>query len=665
MDTPLIMVFLGMSLVIFSAGIIGPALAWQRPRLANGIGAAAAMAGAALGLTAAFGLLAGGATIDYSLSKQVFDGNIAIRLDGLAAFFLVPVFLLLLVTAGYAAGYLRRSEAPHWIAFNLLAASMVLVIIAANSLLFLVGWELMSLSSFLLVIHELDNEQSRRAGWTYLVATHLGTAFLFLFFLEAYRLSGSLDFAGLAVFADLPVVGIILFFCLALVGFGTKAGLFPLHVWLPDAHAAAPSHVSALMSGVMIKTAVYAFLRIVSLQPHLPPWCGALVAVLGGAGALFGIAMASVQADLKRSLAYSTVENIGIIFLALGVWLSCRGSGDRQQTAAVLVLAGGLLHIWNHALFKALLFMAAGSVLHATGTRQISAMGGLLRRMPQTAMLLTVGGAAIAALPPFNGLIGELFIYLGLLYAGQAVSGGMAFYFMVLVLVLALAGGLTLLVVTRIIGVAFSGEPRSSSTNAHESPVPMILAMAVPAGLCLGIGLFPNSVLAFAAAPLRVLAPGQLDQFAQVVAALPFGPAWSVAGIALVGIAGILVARRCPGRPAGVLTTWGCGFNQPGARMAYTAGGFSQVAQDGIYCSCLRTTGGETGRLSLFPAAFRVVSQSLDPLLGRVFVPFFGRVIAFGNACRRLQSGQLGIYMSYFFLAIILLLGWTLITGPG
>ncbi|HSH13325.1 MAG TPA: proton-conducting transporter membrane subunit, partial [Desulfurivibrionaceae bacterium] len=498
--------------------------------------------------------------------------NLCLHLDGLAAFFLVPIFLLVFSGALYASGYLHLpgrtlQGARHWFCFNLLAASMALVVGAGDSLLFLISWELMSLSSFLLVIFDLADEGAKRAGWLYLVATHLGTAFLFYLFFEEYRLSGRTEFASFAVLGNLPVAGAALFFLLALIGFGTKAGLFPLHSWLPEAHSAAPSHVSALMSGVMIKTAVYGFLRIITFLPALPPWCGLLAAGLGMLGALVGIALASLQNDLKRSLAYSTVENIGLIFLGLGLWLYCRGKG--LETAGTLLLAGALLHVWNHALFKSLLFFGAGALLHATGTRELSRMGGLLRRMPATGLLLLLGSGAIAALPPLNGLISELLLYLGLLEAGQGSAGGQAFLFMLLITLVAMVGAMVLLTMTRIIGIALAGEPRSSESRAaRESGPAMLAAMTIPALGCLGVGLLPARVLGLLAAPLTVLAPGLsgVDP-----ATLPFGPAWSVAGLAFVLLlAGVIAWRyRRRGIDAG-LATWGCGFLRPSPRMAYT-----------------------------------------------------------------------------------------------
>jgi len=650
------------ALGVLLVGALLPLVAWRNNRLAGVLGAATALLGSGIGLAGAgLALLDGGVTTGQ-LEWSSLGLNLCLRLDGLAAFFLVPIFLLVFVGALYATGYLHFSDgslqgARHWFCYNLLATSMTLVVGAGDSLLFLIAWELMSLSSFLLVTFDLADEAAKRAGWIYLVATHLGTAFLFYLFFEEYRLAGSTEFSAFTVLGNLPVAGAVLFFLLALLGFGTKAGLFPLHSWLPEAHAAAPSHVSALMSGVMIKTAIYAFLRIITFLPQLPPWCGLLAAGLGIVGALTGIALASMQNDLKRSLAYSTVENIGLIFMGLGLWLYCRGRG--LEMAGTLLLAGALVHVWNHALFKSLLFFGAGSLLHATGTRELSRMGGLLRRMPVTGLLLLVGGGAIAALPPLNGLISEWLLYLGLLQAGQGSVGGQAFLFMFFAIMLAMVGAMVLLTMTRIIGIGLLGEPRTpESFAARESGLAMLGAMFLVAIGCLAVGLLPGRVVALLAAPLAVLAKGMTGP---EPAALPFGPAWSLAGLCFLLLVVVLVASRYYHRLADQkITTWGCGFVKPSPRMSYTAGAYGQLAQETVYCGCLRPVVTGERKAELFPAAWQWLTNLVDPLLARGFTPLFARITALAATGRGIQSGQLSLYFTYFFVVTILLLGWAI-----
>ena len=650
-----------LAMILFLAGAILPLASGRRHLLAHGLGVFCGLTGALAGILAALQILLGGGTEHFQLFWASAGMDFALTLDGLAAFFLLPLFLLVFFCGLYAIRYLDikprgLQAARHWFFFNLLAASMALVVAAANSFLFLLAWEIMSLSSFFLVVHEFDNEQVRKAGWLYLVATHLGTAFLFCLFLAEYRLAGSLNFAAFEVLRCLPPVGALAFFFLALIGFGTKAGMFPLHCWLPEAHAAAPSHVSALMSGVMIKTALYGLLRLITFLPPLPAWSALLLAILGISGSLYGIAMAALQPDIKKSLAYSTVENIGIILLGIGLWLYCGATG--HPGAAALCLSGALLHIWNHAMFKSLLFLGAGSILHATGTRTISKLGGLLRRMPYTGLLMIAGGVAISALPPLNGFVSELLIYLGLMQAGLLAAGGQAFLFMIFAILLALTGGMVLLAMTRLLGITFSGEPRSEmSAHAHESRPSMLVAMLLPALCCLAIGIFPQVALIFLARPMQILAPGSPAPAA--VLALPFGTAWSLTALLLtITVAGALIIRHRR-RPQPVQSTWGCGFPRPTTRMAYTAGGFTQFAQDEMYYSCLRPRAEQPDRMGFFPALRRFQREYTDPVLAHWFSPLFGQCVGLAHTFHRLQAGQMNIYLTYIFLATVLLLGWS------
>ncbi len=654
------------AIVLLLSGAILPLAAGRANRLAHRLGAGAALAGGGVGLLGSLFLLFNGTIISWRLGWDSAGVDLCLRLDPLAGFFLAPVFLLVGSGALYATGYLTlpdrgRQAGRHWFCYNLLAVSMALVVGAADSLLFLFAWECMSLSSFLLVIYELDDESARKAGWTYLVATHLGAAFLFFLFFQAYRLTGSTEFAAFESLSNLPVSGAVLFFFLALIGFGTKAGLFPLHSWLPEAHSAAPSHVSALMSGVMLKTAIYAFLRFLTYLPQLPTWCGMLLAVLGMSGALFGIAMASLQSDMKRSLAYSSVENIGLIFFGLGLWLFCRNG--QLGIPALLFLAGALLHVWNHALFKSLLFFGAGAILHATGTREISRLGGLLQRMPRTALLLLIGGGSIAALPPLNGLISEWLLYLGLFEAGQGSGGGQAFIFMLLIILLAMVGALVLLMVTRLLGIALSGEPRSpESRQAHEAGPAMLGAMALSALLCLAVGIGPGWALKLVAAPLALLAPDQALTRTEVLAALPFGPGWSWASLALALFLITFLLRRYRRRsPDRSRTTWGCGFFKPSPRMSYTAGSYGQLAEQEVFCGCLRPRISSDRPGLIFPTLWKWRTRSIDPVLERAVTPLFIRAAILAGTWRRLQGGQLNLYLTYFFAATILLLGWAVL----
>jgi len=670
MNTISAMMFFRIALGVLFVGALLPLTAWRNNRLANILGVSSSVIGSLCGLTASLSVLLVPLTVQHYTARTTwFDFSLA--LDGLAVFFVTPVMLLTACTAVYG---FRSLDLPaqglqagrHWFGFNLLAVSMLLVLTAANSLFFIIFWEIMALSSFLLVISDLKDAQARSAGWTYLVATHIGTALLLFLFLYEYQLTGSFDFAGFFRLQKLPTEMTLLFFFLGFAGLGIKAGLFPFHVWLPQAHASAPSHVSALMSGVMIKTAVYTFLRLVTFLPLPPAWCSLTVTAFGIFGAIFGILMASMQTDIKRCLAYSSIENIGIIFMGIGVWLYCVSVG--LQIPAILALVGALFHIWNHSLFKGLLFMGVGSMVHGANTREMTSMGGLLHRMPMTGGLIILGGGAISALPPLNGLVGELLIYLALLFACLSLPGGMSFIFMLLIILLAAVGALTLLTMTRLIGITLAGEPRSNkSFQAHESPAEMLAAMTIPALFCLFIGIFPQAVIGLVAAPLAVLAPNAAADFAAMTGSLPFGALWSIMALSLVGLLLYGFARYHYQEPATKrIPTWGCGFIKPDARLEYSAGSFSQYAQETIYCSCLRPAKTESSKKPpLFPVAMQSGQQNTDLVLARFVSPLFVRCAEIANACRRLQAGQLGIYLSYFFITTIILLGWAVLSYRG
>ncbi len=339
----------------------------------------------------------------------------------------------------------------------------------------------MSLASFFLVMFDHEKDEVMRAGWTYLAATHLGTAFLLVMFL-VLGAGGSLDFSALTA-SGLPAA---LVFAAALIGFGTKAGFVPLHVWLPEAHPAAPSHVSALMSGVMIKTGIYGLLRVMTFLGAPAAWWGWSLVVIGAVSGVAGVLFALAQHDLKRLLAYHSVENIGIIALGLGIGIL--GTVSANPVVAAMGFCGALLHVVNHGIFKSLLFLGAGSVLHATGTRAIDRLGGLIKSMPVTGAAFLVGAAAICALPPLNGFVSEFLVYsaaFNSVAAGTQVWGGM-----VVIGGLALIGGLAAACFTKAFGVVFLGEPRSrDAVGVHEAPLSMCWPMATLAALCLAIGL--------------------------------------------------------------------------------------------------------------------------------------------------------------------------------
>lgn len=654
------MIALHAAIVILLASGIAALVAGGRGRTASWIGAGGGSCGAILGLVAALRALFAPAET-WSRPWSFPGASLSFRLDPLAALFLIAIFLLALACAVYGAFYLRdegerRPLRGHWFFFNLLCAAMATVVTAANAVLFLFAWEVMSVASFFLVAFEHREAGVRRAAWLYLLATHLGTAFLFFFFLFCGKEAGSFDFTAFSALSGSSAGVTGLLFLLALLGFGTKAGVFPFHVWLPDAHPAAPSHVSALMSGAMVKTGLYGILRLTGFLPA-PAWWGIVLMVLGIAGALYGICMAAMQRDIKRCLAYSTVENVGIIVLALGLSLFAGARG--LSGISLFAAAAGLLHLINHALFKGLMFLGAGAVAHASGTRDLDKLGGLLRRLPVTGALLTGGSLAIAALPPLNGFAGEWLLYLALLRggAGGGLEGLLLFS---LVALLALTGGLALLVFTRLVGIALLGSPRTpEAAHAHDPGWGMNGPAALLLALCLAVGLFPALALQGILPAASILVPGaDGGEAAALQAAIePLGQ-WGGGLLLLLAAATVLLREIRRRRPSARGRTWGCGFPFPQPRMAYTAEGYSEMVQTHLLPGRLRPQVAGGAPRGLFPASASLHQESPDPVLKGIFDRFFSAMAERCQRLRWLQQGRLHVYLLYILLTCVVLLAW-------
>jgi formate hydrogenlyase subunit 3/multisubunit Na+/H+ antiporter MnhD subunit len=564
--------------IALSAGSgFAAALLRRRPRGAQRVAAALLCGGALVGTLAAALVLLG---LEGSPPGRL-------RLDALSAIFLLAVLVVAAAGAIYGLGYHPQAREGArsvrlQIFYGLAVGGMALLVAATDAIVFLVGWEVMALANFLLVQTDDERPEVRRAAFLYLAATHAGTLALFGVFALLGRAAGSLDFSAMQ---GLPAGGAAGIFALALLGFGLKAGLVPLHFWLPEAHAAAPTHVSALMSGVVIKTGIYGLLRVTGLFETPPAWWGIALLVLGGLSAVLGVAFALAQHDLKRLLAYHSVENVGII--ALGAGLALLGRSRGEPGLVLLGIAGAALHVLNHALFKSLLFLGAGAVHHATHTRELDHLGGLARAMPRTALLFLVGAAAISGLPPLNGFVSEWLVYLGFLEALGSRGGDLLAFAALGIPVLALVGGLAAACFAKVFGVVFLGAPRSEEAlAAHEAPRTLLLPMLALAGGCAAIGLLPFAVVAplrRAAAAWSRLDPALLEpaaaragRGAALVALVAVVLLALAAAIAVLRRRRLDAATRAAGAPAAV-ATWGCGFALPTARMQYTASSFAQL----------------------------------------------------------------------------------------
>lgn len=649
------------------AVLVGTALAallvGRADRLALGVGSLGALAASAVGGAAAVRALlsrSSAATRVVPWSPPV--GRVVLGVDALSAFFLLCVFLVAGLAALYGWGYMARDAGRRRLGvpaafFNLLVAAMVVVVLARDAVTFLVAWEVMTIASYFLVTYDSAREEVRRAGLTYLVASQLGVVFLFALFLVLGRQAGSLELAAMQSAGPPPGRLGVLCFTFALIGFGTKAGFWPMHVWLPDAHPAAPSHVSALMSGVMIKLGLYGLLRVLGLWGAPPAWWGLVLLAVGATSATVGILLALVQRDLKRLLAYSSVENVGII--ALGIGLALLGRAHGATAVATMAMSGALLHVLVHGLMKGLLFQAAGSVLHGTGTTDLDALGGLGRRLPLTAATFLVGALAISAMPGGSGFVSEWFVYVAALRGEAALPVRAAVAAVAVVPVLALVGGLAAACFVKAFGLAFVGAPRTDvAQHAHEAGPAMRAALIAGAAACAAIGLLPAAAFALVR-PVAELVVGAKVPPGTLGTALP---ALSRAVVVLVGLGlALALARRAllRGRDVRRAPTWGCGYEAPSPSMQYGSGSFAQPLVEPL-SFMLPHSVQRTGPTGPFPTVATFREQVGDAAGERLLVPASRRVLRLLSRIRVIQHGRLHLYLVYILVTLITLLVWQL-----
>jgi formate hydrogenlyase subunit 3/multisubunit Na+/H+ antiporter MnhD subunit len=530
---------------------------------------------------------------------------------------------------------------------------------ARDGILFLLAWEVMALSAYFTLVTEDEKPEVREAGNLYLITTHIGTLSLFALFSLLGSAEGGYSFPAAASLPGGTGLSSAVF-AVALFGFGLKAGMMPLHVWLPSAHANAPSHISAILSGVVLKTGIYGMLRVFSFYSDVPIWWGCVVLAFGVVSGVIGVAFAIGQHDLKRLLAYHSIENIGIILMGIGVALIGQAAGNPAMM--MLGMAGALLHVLNHATFKALLFLGAGSVIHASGTREIDLMGGAWRRLPWTATFFLIGAVAICGLPPLNGFASELLIYLGC-FRAIGSSGGIAGVSPALAApALALVGGLAVACFVKVYGVVFLGTPRSREhAGGHEAPRAMLVPMGILAAICVLVGIAPwlltdalnnailnwNPALATSSIPLTDLTPFK----------------WiSILGIGLVCgavVVAIYMMRRVKRYPQAAAGTWGCGYTRPTPRMQYTASSFAEMLV-GCFRGFLRPTAHMPTVSGAFPEPARLSSHVPETVLDQIYIPFLEYLYTKSAPIRRLQHGQLNIYIFYTFVTLVVLMAVTM-----
>ena len=604
--------------------------------------------------------------------------RLSYRIDPLAAFFLLIVSLPALAAAIYGIGYLDASHGDgpeHELparagadaAVALFVGSMSLVVMSGTVISFLVAWELMSIVSFLLVLGDGEQRQRRSAAMTYVIFTHVATAFVVFALLVLAREANSLDFGVIGAHRSaLSSWEASAAFLCALIGFGAKAGVIPLHVWLPKAHPAAPSNVSALMSGAMVKTAMFGFvLTLFRLDGPGPRWWGVVLIVAGAASALLGILYALVDRDIKRILAYSTIEHMGIGLIGLGTAQFLNASGHAE--VAALALLATLIHLLNHALFKSLLFMGAGAVQTASGTRDLERLGGLIKSIPRTAALFLVGCVAISSLPPLNGFVGEWLLFQSLLNLGTSVGTTSAAVLATLAAgVLAMTGALAVVCYVRLYGVGFLAEPQTEhARRAHEAPRSMLAGMGFVAALCLVLGVFPDLLFRLVRPVTRELTGaysrpslGLSGSFMTDQIRGHYSPAFVVVGLLVVGVIPWALARLTGG-PARrrVAPPWVCGVTlEP--RMPYSGVAFSKALRI-IFQFVLRPY--RTLAFRTPDSDYVVQSISYDegtaPVYDRyAYLPMVRGVYELARRIRPLQNGSIRSYLGYIFITLVVVI---------
>ncbi|MCX9085400.1 MAG: hydrogenase 4 subunit B [Candidatus Methanoperedens sp.] len=621
-----------------------------------------------LGIVFSFSVLSGKnfeftAASDLPLTYGLF-------VDKLSAFFILVISITAFAVSIYSIGYVREYYGKKNIGYlgflyNIFILSMILVVSANNVVMFLIVWELMSIISYLLVLFEHENKEARKAGFIYIVMTHIGTGFIILSLMILAGSSGSFNFNTFNAAAAALSPGLKdAVFIFALIGFGTKAGIVPLHIWLPYAHPAAPSNVSALMSGVMIKTAIFMLIRVFyDFLGADVAWWGMLVLILASVSALLGVLYALMEHDMKRLLAYHSVENIGIILIGVGVSMIFMASG--HPTLAAFGLIAGLYHTINHAVFKSLLFMGAGSLVYATHTKNIEDYGGLIKKMPWTALFFLIGSISICALPPFNGFVSEWLIFqaqLSSIYLSDNITK-------MLILFsgagLALTSALAAACFVKAFGVSFLALPRSEhARHSKEAPVPMLIGMGILSLMCIVLGVLPFYFIRIfdsISSPLVGVSVSSMINSDLSMATISAFPATiSTAAIAVLVFVVIplpvimyLLLKRTP-EPK--YETWGCGQPISTGRNEYTATAFSKPFRmwfAGLFRPRreIQTTYSDS---SFFKGGVRFESQ-IEPIFEKyLYDPIIWVVVNVSRFMRIIQTGYLQTYLLYILITLVI-----------
>jgi hydrogenase-4 component B len=606
-----------------------------------------------------------GQIVEKTVYAGSFLGNIDISVDGLSAWFILIINFTSLTGVFYGIGYLKAYNNPspklslHWILFILFHLSMVWVCMLQNTFAFLMAWEVMSLTSMLLVIFDHHNAQTLKAGINYLVQMHISVVFLTAGFLWVYSSKGSFNFEAIrAFFLSHNNVWLFLIF---FIGFGLKAGFIPLHSWLPHAHPAAPSHISGVMSGVIVKLGIYGIFRMITFLNADYILLGEIILSLAVMTGIYGILNATVHRDFKRMLAYCTIENIGIIGIGIGIGLI--GIGNSSPTMYFLGFGGALLHVLNHSLFKSLLFYSAGSVFQQCHTRNMEHLGGLIKTMPKTAGIFLVGAIAIGGLPPFNGFVSEFIIYSGLIEGVHASSLSQILLFVISLAGLSVIGGLSVLTFTKTFGTIFLGQARTELHHKpHEVSNQMLIPQFIIIGVMLSVAFIPQFYMGIIGLALSgmnnslLIEPGVFLTYTTTIAGISFYSLLLIGIIVLTWLLRSLIMRN---RLQRIETTWGCGYVAPNSRIQYTGKSFSKPLGKILNFMLIEKKHfNELKTNEIFPKKRSYVSHYLDFFEHNMIDPITQRLTYSANYFSFIQNGRIQSYVLYgivFILAMFIL----------
>jgi len=617
-----------------------------------------------LGMVSAIGVLVTGVPVHYRLGLRMPLGEFHVGIDPLSAFFLLTITVLFLLAGIYGHGYLKdqgkKGLNAHYAFYLLALVSLMLLVTAQDAVLFLLAWEMVTISSYFLIVFHDDRKTVRDAGYLFLIAAHTGTFCLWLMFFLMGQHAGSMDFDQMAL-ASFPATLAGVLFILGMVGFGVKTGFIPLHIWLPHAHPAAPSHVSAVLSAVMIKMGIYGLMRMILIIKVFPQWCAMVLLLAGMISGVGGVLYALGQHEIKKLLAYHSIENIGIITLGLGIGLW--GQIEHNELVALIGYAGALLHVFNHAVFKGLLFLSAGSVIRSTHTGEIDRLGGLLKYLPWTGHLFLIGSLSICGLPLFNGFISEWFVFRALFEGMFHLKMDALVFSGTGIVALALMGGLAAACFAKVFGAVFLGNSRSlDNTQLKESSRLLRVPMAVLGGICLWVGLFPGTMVSFALAAASTIASVKLSPAMEGVVISPLLTAVLVLFILIAVTAILFLFKRMAAKclPVERAPTWGCGYSAPTARMQYTASSFAEPILR-IFRNVLGYGVKGAKLQGYFPKTQEVSSHVVEASEDLIFRPAFGAVRSLCAKLKIIQCGHTQVYLLYIFVFLLLLLVWKIV----